>query len=74
MDSSEAQIVERLIDGDIGFKRLYEKHRQLERAVYVASGTRVADTVALGQLKKEKLQTKDAMTAMVDEVRRMHAR
>lgn len=49
------------------FRRLYNHHQQLEKRVLAAeTGTAPMEDLALNQLKKEKLLTKDRLTRLMN--------
>lgn len=50
------------------FRRLYNRHQQLEKRVLAAEyGTAPMEDLALNQLKREKLRTKDQLTRLMDQ-------
>jgi len=50
------------------FRRLYNHHQQLEKRVTAAeNGTAPMEDLALNQLKREKLRTKDQLTRLMDQ-------
>ena len=52
------------------FRRLYNRHQQLEKRVIAAeNGTAPMDDLALNSMKKEKLQAKDQLARMMDQAR-----
>ena len=66
MFEQECEIVEDLLGKDDLFKALYKRHHQLKERVHDAElGTRPMNHESLGVLKKEKLQTKDDLAAMI---------
>ena len=66
MFEQESEIVEDLLGKDDLFKALYKRHHELKERVQDAElGTRPLNHDSLGVLKKEKLQTKDEMAAMI---------
>ena len=59
--------VERLLDADDGFRRLYNKHSVLNAKVDQAqAGKAPMDDTQLELLKKEKLLLRDRMQAMIN--------
>ena len=59
--------VERLLDADDGFRRLYNKHSVLNAKVDQAqAGKAPMDGTQLELLKKEKLLLRDRMQAMIN--------
>lgn len=49
------------------FRRLYNHHQQLEKRVLAAeNGTAPMEDLALNQLKREKLRTKDHLWRLMD--------
>ena len=68
MFEHENEIVEDLLGTNDQFKALYKRHHELkERVADAELGTRPMNHDSLGVLKKEKLQTKDQMAAMIAE-------
>jgi len=50
------------------FRRLYNHHQQLEKRVAAAeNGTAAMEDLALNQLKREKLKTKDQLSRLMDQ-------
>ena len=67
MFSNRQGEVENLLDENVEFRRLYDKHQELDRRVHEAEiGVEPIDDLALNQLKKEKLWAKDRMAYMLD--------
>ncbi len=61
------QKMELLLAENVEFRRLFEKHRELDRQVVAAEdGTHPMEDLALHQLKKEKLWAKDRMARLMD--------
>lgn len=59
--------VQSLLNNNIEFRRLFNKHQELDKRVHEAEiGTEPIDDLALIQLKKEKLWAKDRMAYMLD--------
>ncbi len=66
----DQEIVQNLLKDSIDFKRMHDKHGQLELEIEEAyNQTDRADDLLVGSLKKEKLQLKDQMAEMVDNYR-----
>ncbi len=60
-------IVERLLKIDEGFKRLYDKHEELEQQIEEAYTTgHFGDDITMGKLKKEKLLVKDKLARLIE--------
>ncbi|MDP1697945.1 MAG: hypothetical protein CVV15_03510 [Gammaproteobacteria bacterium HGW-Gammaproteobacteria-5] len=60
--------VEVLMNSNVEFRRLYNRHKQLDKQVLDAElGVLPLDDVRLARMKKEKLQTKDRLTQWVAE-------
>ncbi len=54
--------VEKMLGENIEFRRLYNKHQELDRQVHEAEiGLHPMEDLALVQLKKEKLRAKDRL-------------
>ena len=54
--------VERMLGENIEFRRLYNKHQELDKQVHEAEiGLHPMEDLALVQLKKEKLRAKDRL-------------
>lgn len=74
MFEHDQEIVDSLLKEDEDFKRMYEKHGKLKQKVRDANlGTDPMDDFALEDLKKEKLQLKDRMAAIIASYREAHA-
>ncbi len=59
--------MEILLKNDDEFRRLYNHHQQLEKRVLAAeNGTAPMEDLALSQLKREKLHTKDQLARIMD--------
>ncbi len=59
--------VEELMSNDANFRRLFNKHQELDRRVRDAEiGAQPIEDLALVQLKKEKLWAKDQLTKIMD--------
>jgi uncharacterized protein YdcH (DUF465 family) len=57
--------VEALLSSDPEFRRLYSRHRQLDKQVLDAElGVLPMDDVTLARMKKEKLHAKDRLTRL----------
>ena len=66
----EQEIVDALLNENDNFKKLYSKHGELKKKVKDAnSGVAPLDGYTLDNLKKEKLQVKDRMAAMISQYR-----
>ncbi len=60
--------VETLMSENIEFRRLYNKHRELDKMVCEAEmGVHPLEDLALVQLKKEKLWAKDKLSSMLQD-------
>ena len=67
-------IVDSLLAENNDFKRLYDKHDELNQRVDEANhGTAAIDDITLENMKKEKLLLKDRMALMIEDYRRSHA-
>ena len=70
----DESIVQALITDSKDFKELYKRHNELKRRVdKVGIGRLALDDATVNAMKREKLLTKDRMSAMVDDYRREHA-
>ena len=59
--------VERMLGENIEFRRLYNKHRELDKQVHEAEiGLHPMEDLALVQLKKEKLRAKDRLARILN--------
>lgn len=68
MFENRQQDLENMLKDNEEFRRLYNHHQQLEKRVTAAeNGTAPMEDLALGQLKREKLKTKDQLTRMMDQ-------
>ena len=67
-------IVQALLSDSEEFQGLYRRHHDLKEKVRDAEiGVLPLDDLTLGAMKKEKLQAKDLMAAMINDYRRDHA-
>ena len=63
----EQEIVDELLEQNKDFRRMYNKHDQLNRKVDHANhGTESIDEFSLETLKKEKLLLKDRMAVLIE--------
>ena len=70
MFENHREQMEVLLKENEEFRRLYNHHQQLEKRVMAAeNGTAAMEDLALNQLKREKLKTKDTLTRMMDQHR-----
>lgn len=64
-EGQPAADVEALLSSDPEFRRLYRRHRQLDKQVLDAElGVLPLDDVTLARMKKEKLHAKDRLTRL----------
>ena len=69
----DAEIVNQLLSDDKAFQRLYTRHTELKEKVHDAEiGVLPLDDDSLGEMKKEKLLTKDKLSSMIEDYRRQH--
>lgn len=62
--------MEVLLKENEDFRRLYNRHQQLEKRVTAAeNGTAPMEDLALNSMKREKLQAKDQLARMMDQAR-----
>jgi uncharacterized protein len=62
-ENQRQEDVKALIDHNDEFKRLYSRHKELDKAVLDAElGVRPIDDLSLVAMKKEKLKAKDRLT------------
>jgi uncharacterized protein YdcH (DUF465 family) len=67
-------IVERLLEINESFKRLYDKHEELEQQLEDAYTTgHLGDDFTMGKLKKEKLLVKDKLAKFIEEQKQTHS-
>ncbi len=67
----ERDIVKALVDDDKQFEELYNQHHVLKEQVRDAElGVVPLNDVALGNMKKQKLLTKDRMAVMIADYKR----
>ncbi|MCC5866827.1 MAG: YdcH family protein [Wenzhouxiangella sp.] len=60
--------MEALLKENEEFRRLYNHHQQLEKRVTAAeNGTAPMEDLALNQMKREKLKTKDQLARIMDQ-------
>ncbi len=68
MTEQYVHAVETLLATNFNFKRLYDKHSQLDEQVNAAyEGDIAVDEMSLEKMKKEKLYLKDQMERMIME-------
>lgn len=66
MFENQKDQMEIMLKNDEEFRRLYNRHQQLEKRVLAAeNGTAPMEDLALNQLKREKLYAKDQLTRMM---------
>ncbi|MBB5209177.1 YdcH family protein [Chiayiivirga flava] len=68
MFEAQAQAeVEALLKSDTEFRKLYQRHRELDKQVLDAElGVRAIDDTTLVKMKKEKLFAKDRLTRLFE--------
>ena len=65
--------VDKLLDSDDGFRRLYNKHSVLNAKVdQITAGKAAMEQLQLEGLKKEKLMLRDRMQAMIHDYSAHH--
>ena len=70
----DEEVVEALLKESVDFKRLYDKHIDLNRDVDSANnGDKPIEDMELERMKKEKLYLKDQMAQIIDNYRKDHA-
>ncbi len=70
----DEEIVEALLKESVDFKRLYDKHMNLNRDVDSANtGDTPIEDMELEGMKKEKLYLKDQMAQIIENYRKDHA-
>lgn len=71
MSEIELHAIKSLLSSEIGYKRLYDKHKYLdERVTEAQKGIFVIDRMSLEKMKKEKLLLKDQIERMISEFSR----
>ena len=66
MDENERKVREKLLERSIEFRGLHERHNELKVKVRDAElGYVPMDSMRLGELKREKLRTKDRMAVII---------
>lgn len=66
MFENQKDQMEILLKSNDEFRRLYNRHQQLEKRVLAAeNGTAPMEDLALNRLKREKLHAKDQLTRMM---------
>ena len=74
MFEHDQKIVSKLLEENDQFKRLYDKHSALKKAVNDANTKNSStDGLRLENMKKEKLLLKDQMARMIEEHRQANA-
>jgi uncharacterized protein YdcH (DUF465 family) len=73
-ENQQREDVEALMDSDVEFRRLYQRHKQLDSKVHDADiGVLPIDSATLAGMKKEKLVAKARLERMwADRARRVH--
>ncbi|MEQ9619750.1 MAG: DUF465 domain-containing protein [Deltaproteobacteria bacterium] len=69
---TESDIIEKLLEGDEEFKRIYSQHRELDEVVKSLENKgslTLDDEVEVRKLKKIKLSLKDQMEAKITELK-----
>jgi uncharacterized protein YdcH (DUF465 family) len=70
----DEEVVETLLKESVDFKRLYDKHIDLNRDVDSANtGDKLIEDMELEGMKKEKLYLKDQMAQIIENYRKDHA-
>lgn len=73
MSEFQSTVVKALLDEDFAFRRLHEKHAQLDAEVKaVSEGDIPLDELSLEQMKKEKLFLKDEMARKIFDFETRH--
>lgn len=68
MFENQKDQVEVMLKSNDEFRQLYNHHQQLEKRVLAAeNGTAPMGDLALNDLKREKLRTKDQLTRMMEQ-------
>lgn len=68
MFSDQKSKMEKLIEENEDFRRIYDRHQELDKRVTAAElGTAPMEDLALNQLKKEKLWIKDQLAVFMAE-------
>lgn len=68
MFENQKDQMETLLKSNDEFRRLYNRHQQLEKRVLAAEyGTAPMSDLALNDMKREKLRAKDQLTRMMDQ-------
>ena len=66
MTENERKVLERLLERSDEFRGLYDRHNELKARVRDAEFGHVPmDSMRLGELKREKLRTKDRMARLI---------
>jgi len=69
---AETEIIEKLLEGDEEFKKIYSEHRELDEVVKnleQKDSLTMGDQVEIKRLKKIKLSLKDRMEAKIREMK-----
>ena len=63
--------LEEIMKGNIEFRQLYYRHKELDKKVLNAElGVFAVDEITLSQMKREKLAAKDRLTVMFDQMQK----
>lgn len=69
-DEYDSGNIKQLLEDNYEFRELYNRHRELDKRVRAAElGSKPMEDLALAELKKEKLWTRDRMTHMLQQFR-----
>ena len=71
MFEHDQEVVHSLLNESKNFRRLYDKHSLLKRAVREANEGH-GDGLSLEELKKRKLDLKDQMSVMIEDYKHNH--
>lgn len=71
MFEHDQEVVHSLLNESKNFRRLYDKHSLLKRAVQEANEGH-SDGLSLEELKKRKLDLKDQMSVMIEDYKHNH--
>ena len=68
MFETQKDQMDTMLKSNDDFRRLYNHHQQLEKRVVAAeNGTAPMEDMALNELKREKLRTKDQLSRMMEQ-------
>lgn len=70
MFEDQQELVEKLLASNADFKELHDQHQALKKTIWESeTGVTPKDDYSIDRMKKEKLQLKDKMAALLQEAK-----